>query len=490
MRSILNTFAALQQFVLGALLSSDTQVSLQSDVATNPSAHANAYPVCIVGAGPTGLTVAHDLEAKGYSTVIFEKQPKVGGKCQAYYDGPDGTTYHPLGALLFTNETYHETLPIIEASGLPITPGIAPPVWQRYAYGPSEDAIFVTEYPSPSEAEELEIAQEMLRYKTYWEETFAPTYTAIGYPNGIPDEYAVPIATWLKNNGYKYLPSIMQTGMVPYGYGDITETPTIYMLQYFTPEVLGVFVATTDAYIVDFHRVFEYYASTLNQSTIHLDTTITAIDRQNAQAPIITYTSPTTPTESTQPCSHVILAFPPTLPSLQSLNMPLTTPETTLFSKLHTTPYTSSAVSVNTPFHTSYIQNPFKPLNEPVAFVRLFNDSDVATAWQWGSLDANNTNDDDDDALKVLLADTITLVQIGANVTSEEQEVKPEDVRALQTAPYFAHFRGEELSGGEAYGRLEGLQGVRGTYWVSGLNGFETVEFAVRAGRDLVKRFF
>lgn len=46
-----------------------------------------ADPVCIVGAGPAGLTVANRLEAKGYETVIFDKHPEVGGKCQAYYDG-------------------------------------------------------------------------------------------------------------------------------------------------------------------------------------------------------------------------------------------------------------------------------------------------------------------------------------------------------------------------------------------------------------------
>jgi NADPH-dependent glutamate synthase beta subunit-like oxidoreductase len=45
-----------------------------------------ADPVCIVGAGPAGLTVANKLQAKEYETVIFEKDPEVGGKCQAYYD--------------------------------------------------------------------------------------------------------------------------------------------------------------------------------------------------------------------------------------------------------------------------------------------------------------------------------------------------------------------------------------------------------------------
>jgi monoamine oxidase len=49
-------------------------------------AFARADPVCIVGAGPAGLTVANRLQAKGFKTVIFEKNPEVGGKCQAYYD--------------------------------------------------------------------------------------------------------------------------------------------------------------------------------------------------------------------------------------------------------------------------------------------------------------------------------------------------------------------------------------------------------------------
>lgn len=50
---------------------------------------ASSNPVCIIGAGPGGLTIAHELEAKGYTTVLFDKQSEVGGKCQEYYDGPN-----------------------------------------------------------------------------------------------------------------------------------------------------------------------------------------------------------------------------------------------------------------------------------------------------------------------------------------------------------------------------------------------------------------
>lgn len=42
-------------------------------------------PVCIVGAGPAGLSAAKALEDKGRDVVIFEKRDAVGGKSQAVY---------------------------------------------------------------------------------------------------------------------------------------------------------------------------------------------------------------------------------------------------------------------------------------------------------------------------------------------------------------------------------------------------------------------
>ncbi len=245
-----------------------------------------------------------------------------------------------------------------------------------------------------------------------------------------------------------------------------------------------------------------HYAGTLKASAIQLNTTITSIgeykhlhasyypcshsiddfsDRTNASAPVITYTASDSSSEQTQICSHIVLAFPPLLHALQALNMPLTNNETSLFSKLSSTPYWSSAVSVNTAYHNSYLQSPFAPLGEPVAFLRLFNESDVATAWQWGNISST-------DQAKTLLASTLTKVQTGAGVNPST--VTADDVRDIRTWDYFAHFTGEDLTAGNAYESFNKLQGVDGTYYASGLNGFETVEFAVRAGKDIVNSFF
>ena len=43
-------------------------------------------PVCIIGAGPSGLSAAGKLEEKGIKAIVFDKQAEVGGKCQAWYD--------------------------------------------------------------------------------------------------------------------------------------------------------------------------------------------------------------------------------------------------------------------------------------------------------------------------------------------------------------------------------------------------------------------
>jgi cation diffusion facilitator CzcD-associated flavoprotein CzcO len=48
--------------------------------------HEEHKPVCIIGAGPAGLSAAGRLEQKGVKAIIFDEQEEVGGKCQSWYD--------------------------------------------------------------------------------------------------------------------------------------------------------------------------------------------------------------------------------------------------------------------------------------------------------------------------------------------------------------------------------------------------------------------
>ena len=85
--------------------------------------------------------------------------------------------FHPMGALLFSNETYKQTLPIIEASGVLSIPfSYDVPL---VLYNDNGETL-----PSPFKLSDItqqqNFAAEIARYNQFWNETFAPTM-AIGY---------------------------------------------------------------------------------------------------------------------------------------------------------------------------------------------------------------------------------------------------------------------------------------------------------------------
>lgn len=67
--------------------------------------------------------------------------------------------------------------------------------------------------------------------------------------------------------------------------------------------------------------------------------------------------------------------------------------------------------------------------------------------------------------------------------------VTDRDVLGFQQNDYFPHFDSEQLRQGW-YDKFNALQGKQKTFYASGLNGFETVEFALRAGLDIVDSYF
>lgn len=195
----------------------------------------------------------------------------------------------------------------------------------------------------------------------------------------------------------------------------------------------------------------------------------------------MTYTSGYT--HKTQTCSSLVLAFPPTLANLAAIDMPLSPAEASVFAKVGITAYWSSATATQLPWHDFFQQSPPQPLGAPVGFLQLFPGSPVATTYSWGPIGSNLSLAD----VRQLLTSTLTDVQRGAGVANPT--VTDEDVKALRAWDYFPHFGTQDLAGG-AYAAYDALQGQQHTFFSSGLNGFETVEFAIRAGKDLVAAYF
>jgi hypothetical protein len=240
---------------------------------------------------------------------------------------------------------------------------------------------------------------------------------------------------------------------------------------------------------------------------------ITLIDRSSG-FPIISYNDPSQKGLSTQSCSKLFLAFPPVMHALQAANFDIDDDEKTVFSPVGIIKYWSGAVSVATPYgdiFAGFLHKTFlsivdkfidglggnisfgeyipwlpKAAGEPVAYIRLFNESNVATTWSWGKYKSDQTLDEAKSLLKTVLSKF--------NKDPEDPKAKPipitdADVKDFRQWDYFPHFDRKQLDQGY-YVKFNALQGHKNTYYVSGLNGFETVEFAVRAGIDVVETYF
>jgi hypothetical protein len=107
---------------------------------------------------------------------------------------------------------------------------------------------------------------------------------------------------------------------------------------------------------LDFHKVLSRYADKSISGPIYLSTSIAKIDRSGTH-PIITYHNlrESNPRIRAQPCSAVVLAFPPTLSALQYAGLDLTEDERRVFAPVGIHSFYSAAVQMKTPHSTKIL---------------------------------------------------------------------------------------------------------------------------------------
>lgn len=243
-------------------------------------------------------------------------------------------------------------------------------------------------------------------------------------------------------------------------------------------------------YYTDFHKIWvEWTKKTLSNTPIHLSHEIRGIDR-SGKYPVVRYTAPNY-AWGTQECSSLIMAFPPTIENLERTSLDLTQEETAVFKDVLVHNYFSSAVELALPFGVSYIAQadnitvPPPNNGQPIAILRLDERSNISTSWSWGA----DRECVPEGATRQLLQTTLAKINRDPrNVTAQSQEFVSEDIRAFRKWDYFPHFDTEPIRK-DAYAKLNKLQGSNNTYWASGLQGMETVEWAIRAGQDVVDSY-
>jgi hypothetical protein len=316
--------------------------------------------------------------------------------------------------------------------------------------------------------------------------------------------------------------------------------------MYITPDVLTAFAGLHEVYLTDFHAIWEKWSAKNIKGPIRLSTEINDIDR-SGQYPVIKFKKdywetlhPPKPEPSKPPkpeapkphsspwsgwqswwgtwpgqhgaisrfrghnegwyheasceqqCSDVILAFPPTSTNLRAVGLDLTPEEQAVFPDVHVNNYYSAAVKFNLPFGVSYVaasESPFVPPpddGEPVAVLRLWNQSDIVTSWSWGPYLEFQSQAFAEQLLKTSLS---KINKDPRDVSAASEPVTQMDVRAFRKWDYFPHFDTQPLAD-NVYERFNALQGQKNTYFSSTLSGFEIVEWAIRTADDIVDSYF
>lgn len=212
---------------------------------------------------------------------------------------------------------------------------------------------------------------------------------------------------------------------------------------------------------------------------------------RSADNPVVTYISAGNTSSNTQTCSSVVLAFPPTTRALEATGLDFTTDETSLFADVGVTAYWATAFNMSElPYPYAFLKNPPTPDFGPLAMLRYFNDSPIATAYSFGTSPYNESTSDSDEQVIELLLQTAT--DLGAGIANDNvggvttaNTVTADDIKLFTRQDHFPHVLTDALAGG-FYKNYNALQGKKNTYWTSGLNRFENVESAILSAKDLV----
>lgn len=187
----------------------------------------------IVGGGPSGLSLAHELKKRGYKSVtVLERNREVGGKTLTY--GHNNLSYE-MGAIM-SGPTYENVMALAKEFNEPIikfSPGSAGlfvvnennnkieplSMWQKYRY--------------------LEAARDYeITYRRY-----AHLFEKPGLAH-LPAELNEPFSSWIKKNSAvpRAIEELLSHSFVSFGYGYMAEVPALYVLRFFSPEMLWSFV--------------------------------------------------------------------------------------------------------------------------------------------------------------------------------------------------------------------------------------------------------
>jgi hypothetical protein len=416
-----------------------------------PAAAAEISPkarIGVIGAGASGLTIAHYLAEAGYEDVtLFERRQRVGGKCSSITI--DGQVYE-MGAV-FGAPCYTLIGDLARRVGL------------------QEAAALPAHYYTPTgrrsrlySRRRLPALLWQLFVKLAWLTT--TQYQGIDQPGlaGIHPDLCQNFQALAQRHGLSELPPLFQPITTGFGYGYAKDVPAAYMLKYLSwPMVISCALGKGYVWPEGIQTLWERLAY---EHDVVLGADIQQVVRgdnvliETAARPYI--------------LDYLILACP--LDNALSF-LDTTVQERDLFSRIRTYDYWVLLSEIEgLPPDIGFIRANFtaKKQGHLMLWYCRCPQNRLFTLYVLGDFQTSA------DHIEATCA--ADLRRLGARLGR---------VRAVRRWRYFPHVNTADMAAG-FYEKLEAMQGQRRTFYCGEIMSFSTLECSARYARQLVDRFF
>ncbi len=418
--------------------------------------------ICVVGAGPAGLSAAWHLQRLGYRRVtVLERNARGGGKCHSIIH--EGRPYE-FGAI-DTLLGYEDVFEIARSVGAKLVAN------QRAgAYDPETkrsisilSAVFRHQSPLKVLAATVRYFYEMFKGRQVLKPGFA----------GVNKDLAKPFQHWIQENKLTPIQNAFILPVVACGYGRYDEISAAYVLKYMGIWNLlscilgGLFGNWPKQFLLGFQDLWSRVAARLPD--VRLNSRIMEISRKASIS--IRLQNESTQAGELLEFDSLILACPLDPVSLHFMD--LRTEEKEMFGKIRYDKYFASLC------HCPGIKGGFFLAELPVPTI----------GHPWGIIKQWPKND-----LCVFYSPatpSTTADEILRFIQEDAKKNLRGKIQLIQQVEwdYFPHVTPEEFAGGY-YDRLEALQGTNNTWFAGGLLNFETVATTVTYSKELVTKWF
>ncbi|MFI7407729.1 protoporphyrinogen/coproporphyrinogen oxidase [Streptomyces sp. NPDC049627] len=407
--------------------------------------------VVVVGAGPSGLTIARELERAGHLVTVLEEQDTVAGKCQSVT--VDGHAFD-LGGHICTRRYERVARLVAELD-------VETERTTRYRVLDVERRVALRQSMAFLRDGALQ------RYQALREREFP----RIGEP-GLAHSaraLAAPVGRWLAEHGLEPMAESFGTGYTAAGYGYLDDdVPALYFVKY--AEMTGLLSDgrrellghTGDFTLIGgFATLWRRIAGELKD--VRCAVRVTSVERHPGGVRVHTDSGPVE-------ADDLVLAAPldRVLPVLDA-----TDGERDLAARIRSNAYhTTLATASGLPEDAFYFLDRHTATREAtghcVSYHHRYPDSEVRTFYSYGR---------PEDVTALLRED---VERLGGRL---------DEVHLRRQWAFMPHFGSADLADG-VLDRFEALQGQDRTYYVGGLPAFELIECTVAHAQDLARRHF